>query len=90
MSPNNPEDNAAALKTLKLEGIRVLSDQNSGNARRFKSYDDFEELEIHSTVLIDKEGRVYWSRNGGEPFGDMEFLVKQVERMNNSIARVRR
>ena len=70
-----------------LEGIRVLSDQNSGNARRFKSYDDFEELEIHSTILIDKKGRVYWSRSGGEPFGDIEFLVKQVGRMNDSVTR---
>jgi peroxiredoxin len=87
VSPNKPEDNAAALNTLKLDGIRVLSDQDSRNARRFKSYDDFEELEIHSTVLIDKKGRVYWSRNGGEPFGDMEFLVKQVERMNTSVSR---
>lgn len=85
ISPNKPEDNAAALSTLKLDGVRVLSDRDHTNARRFKSYDDFEEMEIHSTILIDKKGRVYWSRNGGEPFGDMDFLVKQVERMNNSV-----
>jgi hypothetical protein len=39
-------------------------------------------MELHSTILIDKKGRVYWARNGGEPFGDMKFLVEQVERMN--------
>ena len=34
----------------------------SQNARRFKSYDDFEEMGIHSTILIDKDGRVYWAQ----------------------------
>ena len=42
-------------------------------------------MEIHSTILIDKKGRVHWARSGGEPFGDMEFLVKQLERMNRQI-----
>ncbi len=46
-----------------------------------KPYDDFEEAELHSTILIDKNGRVHWARNGGDPFSDMAFLVKQVERM---------
>jgi hypothetical protein len=27
---------------------------------------------------------VHWARTGGEPFGDMVFLVKQLERMNAS------
>ena len=35
---------------------------------------------------IDKKGRVHWARNGGEPFSDMAFLVKQLERMNHSTA----
>jgi len=25
----------------------------------------------------------HWARNGGDPFSDMAFLVKQLERMNN-------
>jgi hypothetical protein len=35
--------------------------------------------------LIDKKGRVHWARKGGEPFGDMAFLTKQVERMNEGV-----
>jgi hypothetical protein len=42
-------------------------------------------MELHSTILIDKLGRVYWARTGGEPFGDMAFLAKQLERMNESV-----
>ncbi len=39
-------------------------------------------MELHSTILIDRTGHVHWARNGGEPFSDIAFLVKQLERMN--------
>lgn len=84
VSPNPPESNAAALKNMGVPGVRILSDKQFRNATVFKSFDDFEEMELHSTILIDKKGRVHWSRNGGEPFGDMGFLVKQLERMNKA------
>jgi len=77
-----PEKNAEKLKNLGALPIRLLSDSHQENAHRFHSYDDFEEMELHSTILIDRNGRVHWARNGGEPFGDMAFLVKQLERMN--------
>ncbi|MBL8231682.1 MAG: redoxin domain-containing protein [Bryobacterales bacterium] len=84
VSGNSPEANAKAEKEVKLPAVRLLSDKNFDNARRFKSYDDFEEMELHSTILIDKRGRVHWARTGGEPFGKMDFLSKQLERMNQS------
>ena len=62
--------------------FRLLSDDDHVNARRFHSYDDFEDIELHSTILIDKKGRVYWARFGGDPFSDTDYLVKQLERMN--------
>lgn len=62
--------------------IRLLSDTDHVNARRFTSYDDFEDMELHSTILIDTKGRVHWKRTGGDPFTDMEFLLKEVKRMN--------
>lgn len=85
VSGNQPEDNAKALQSLRLPSVRVLSDRGFANARRYRSYDDFEEMELHSTILIDKKGRVHWARTGGEPFGKMDFLVKQVERMNDGV-----
>lgn len=77
-----PETNAKALKEFGALPVRLLSDERFANARRFHSYDDFEEMELHSTILIDKKGRVRWARNGGEPFGDLAFLEKQLGRMN--------
>ena len=82
VSSTAPGKNAQGLKSFGDLPVRLLSDDHYTNARRFHSYDDFEEAELHSTILIDKKGRVHWARNGGDPFGDMNFLVKQVERMN--------
>jgi peroxiredoxin len=79
--------NAEALKAFGDLPVQILSDNDHVNAHRFHSYDDFEEMELHSTILIDKLGRVYWARTGGEPFGDMAFLIKQLETMNTSVTR---
>jgi peroxiredoxin/cytochrome c-type biogenesis protein CcmH/NrfG len=80
-----PEKNARSEKLGKLP-FRLLSDSNFENARRFQSYDDFEEIELHSTILIDRRGRVYWARNGGDPFQDFDFLLKEVKRMEQMAA----
>ena len=79
VSTDSIESNAASQPSIK---VRLLSDPQFANARRFKSYDDFEEMPIHSTILIDKTGRVHWGRHGGAPFTDYEFLASQLQRMN--------
>ena len=69
--------------------VRLLSDVDHTNARRFTSYDDFEDMELHSTILIDTRGRVHWKRTGGDPFGDMDFLLKELKRMNETASETR-
>src|SRR4029079_18190923 len=59
-----------------------LSDKNHENARRFSSYDDFEDIELHSTILIDKAGKVRWKRTGGDPFTNVDFLIGELKRVN--------
>ncbi len=77
---------AGLAQTAKSLGVPfpLLSDPKNENARRFKAYDDFEEMSLHATILIDKRGRVHWSRTGGSPFNEFDFLVKEIERLNNS------
>jgi peroxiredoxin len=82
VSSATPAKNAATMKEFGDLPMRVLSDDKFENARRFHSYDDFEDIELHSTILIDAKGRVYWARVGGDPFSDTAFLIKQLERMN--------
>lgn len=81
VSSVSPEKNKESSKLGKLP-MHLLSDRDHDNARRFASYDDFEELELHSTILIDTKGRVHWKRTGGKPFADVEFLLQSVKRMN--------
>jgi peroxiredoxin len=81
VSSTSPEKNKESTKLGKLP-MHLLSDRDHENARRFASYDDFEELELHSTLLIDTQGRVHWKRTGGKPFADVEFLLQSVKRMN--------
>jgi peroxiredoxin len=85
VSSNTPQHNAESLKVGDVK-FRLLSDENLNNAKRFKSYDDFEDIALHSTILIDKAGRVRWARNGGDPFTDFDFLLKEIQRSNKQIA----
>jgi peroxiredoxin len=82
VSSASPADNQKALKSMGALPFRLLSDTDRANARRWHSYDDYEEIELHSTILIDKAGRVYWARFGGDPFSDIEFLSKTLVKMN--------
>jgi peroxiredoxin len=82
VSPNRIEETREAAKSAKLDAIRFVSDPDHVSARQFRSYDDFEEMEVHSTILIDRKGRVHWAATGGDPFTDMGFLEKQLGRMN--------
>ena len=75
----------ASLKESSTLGdvhLTFLSDKNHASARRFASYDDFEEMELHSTILIDSSGRVRWKRTGGDPFTNIDFLVRELMRIN--------
>ena len=71
-------------KALDQSNIKFLSDNAHENARRFSSYDDFEDIELHSTILIDKSGRVRWKRTGGDPFTNIDFLLNELKRINRS------
>lgn len=70
----------AVEDTAPMEGIQLLRDKNHANARRFASFDDFEDIELHSTILIDGEGRVRWKRTGGDPFSKVDFLLSELKR----------
>ena len=80
VSSASPEKNKSAEELGGL-GARLLSDKDHENARRFTSYDDFEEMELHSTILIDAKGRVHWKRTGGDPFKDVDFLLAELKRI---------
>jgi len=85
VSSATPEVNKESLK-LGSFGIQLLSDRDHENARRYSSYDDFEGMELHSTILIDAQGRVRWKRTGGDPFSNVDYLLRELGRITGDIA----
>lgn len=77
---------APDAKTINDTHIQLLSDTNHENARRFSSYDDFEDIELHSTILIDRAGNVRWKRTGGDPFSNIDFLMGEISRVNAELS----
>ena len=49
--------------------------------KAFRAYDDFEDLPLHGTFLIDGEGRVRWQDISYDPFVDTEFLLTESKRL---------
>jgi peroxiredoxin len=87
VSRDAPDRNRESLKAGEV-ALRLLSDVKLENAKRWRSYDDFEEVELHSTVLVDGEGKVRWARTGGAPFTDLDFLLKEIRRVNGMKGKV--
>jgi len=85
ISPQTPDQNKASGKSGKL-GFTLLSDHDLQTAKRYHSYDDFEDIQLHSTVLIDEGGRIYWKKNGGDPFKDVKFLLAEIDKCNAETA----
>lgn len=83
ISSQTPAEQAAA-EALGGLPCRLLSDTDHANARRFRAYDEFEDLELHATILIDGAGRVRWAKAGGDPFTNYDFLLAEIDRIRAS------
>ncbi len=81
VSKDTPAENKESLALGEVP-FRLLSDTQLENAKRFRSYDDFESIEVHATILIDRQGRVHWAHTGGDPFTDFDFLLQELKQLN--------
>ena len=59
----------------------LLSDTNLDVFKAFRAYDDFEQLPLHGTFIIDGDGRVRWQDIGYEPFMDVNFVLAEAQRL---------
>ena len=78
VSPEEPELLAGVKAERKLP-FALLSDPQWNSGKRFKSYDEFEEIRLNSTVLIDAQGGVHWGKYGGKPYEDANKLLELIE-----------
>lgn len=89
VSGDSPQRNRELLATPAAAGLpsTLLSDLNHAIARRYLAWDDFEEVPLHATFLIDRDGKVRWHRISADPFTDFAFLKEELARVNRLTAR---
>jgi alkyl hydroperoxide reductase subunit AhpC len=49
--------------------------------KAYRAYDDFENIPLHATYLIDGEGLVRWHDISYEPFLNARFLLDESKRL---------
>ena len=59
----------------------ILADPMHGFFKSWSAYNDFEQVPLHATFLIDSQGNMRWQKVGSDPFLDVDFLKKETERV---------
>ncbi|HYE99130.1 MAG TPA: redoxin domain-containing protein, partial [Planctomycetota bacterium] len=59
----------------------MRADPERGLFKAFRCWDDFEDMPLHGTFLLDAEGRIRWRDISYTPFMEAEFLVKEATRL---------
>jgi peroxiredoxin len=77
---------AGMMKSVAMMGenpfaFPLAADPEMKIFRQWRTYDDFEDLPLHGTFLIDAEGLLRWGDISYEPFGEPEFLLKEAQRL---------
>lgn len=78
-------DSLADLKQVEAKSeqypFRFFTDEKYVAAAKFNAYDEFESLPLHASILINRKGQVWWFRSGSNPFTNVEFLKREIPRM---------
>ena len=59
----------------------VYADPGYASFRAYRCYDDFEDVPLHGTFLIDGKDRIRWQDVSYEPFTDTAFLLGESKRL---------
>lgn len=59
----------------------LLADPEHAAFRAWRCFDDFEDVPLHGTFLVDGEGRVRWQDLGAEPFTQFDWLLTESRRL---------
>ncbi|MEM1443252.1 MAG: peroxiredoxin family protein [Verrucomicrobiota bacterium] len=83
-----------AVSTDDVEGLRetfdadsaafpfpLLADPSLDQFRAFRAYDDFEEMALHGTFLLDETGHIRWQEISHEPFMHPDWLLEECRRL---------
>ena len=84
ISSDTQEDLVKSLEKYKADGkfpFPLASDPKLEVFKKYRCYDDFENLTLHGTFLIDADGQVRWQDISYEPFMDADFALKEAKRL---------
>ncbi len=86
-----------AISTETVEGLRetlqesegekspfpftMLSDDSLQHFKAYRAFDDFEDMALHGTFLIDGSRRIRWQNISYEPFMHPEWLLEESQRL---------
>ncbi len=59
----------------------LVSDDAFVAFKQYHVFDDFENVPLHGTFLIDELGRIRWHDIGAEPFMDVNFVLRESKRL---------
>jgi peroxiredoxin len=59
----------------------ILSDAMKTHFKAYRAFDDFEDMALHGTFLIDAEGLIRWQDISFEPFMQPAFLLEESKRL---------
>ncbi|MEM7310468.1 MAG: redoxin domain-containing protein [Planctomycetota bacterium] len=77
---DDPADEISRYDGVELP-FPVLADPAHEVFRDYRCFDDFEDMPLHGTFLIDGDDRVRWQDVSYEPFTDTEFLLEEAQRL---------
>lgn len=61
--------------------IPLLADPGLEAFKRWRCHDDFENMPLHGTFLVDENGKVRWQDVGFAPFDNARFLLIEAKRL---------
>lgn len=84
-------DDLDAAKALKANADKIkfpmplLSDARFEVFKSYRAFDDFENLPLHGTFLIDAQGGVRFQQISADPFLDVDFIKEEAARLQRLV-----
>jgi peroxiredoxin len=76
-------DDEAGIKKSLTKGFPflLLADPKWDAFQPYRCVDNFENIALHGTIVVDAEGYVRWHDEGAEPFMDVNFVLAESKRL---------
>lgn len=74
-------DPAEEVKKMKPYPFPILADPSLKSFKAWRAFDDFEDMALHGTFLVDGNGKLRWMDTGFAPFTEAKFVLTEAQRL---------